>query len=180
MANLQDANSPSGEVDEYDVNNGRFLGSLAPANFPGQFNPRGVVFGPDGYLYVSSFDTTNSLVGYVLRFNPDTGASTIVAANNGDGIAQPGEIQDLHRPEGLVFGPDGNLYVTSFRANAADTDKILVLNSSDGRLCRTKSSRPGGPTAGLWPGGWSSARTANYSYPSAAPAPTPARSVVTT
>jgi glucose/arabinose dehydrogenase len=134
VANVEGANTPGGEVDEYDVNTGRFLGSLAPTNFPGQFNPRGVVFGPDGYLYVSSFDTTNLLVGYVLRFNPDTGASTIVAVNNGDGVNQPGETQDLHRPEGLAFGPDGKLYVTSFRANANDTDKILVLNRVTGAV----------------------------------------------
>jgi glucose/arabinose dehydrogenase len=134
VADLQGATTADGQIERYDVNSGKFLGALAPSSFPGQFNPRAVVFGPDGGLYVSSFDTTNPLVGYVVRFDPATGASTIVAGNNGDGITQPGEIADLHRPEGLVFGPDGNLYVTSFRANAGDTDKILELNGSTGAL----------------------------------------------
>jgi DNA-binding beta-propeller fold protein YncE len=134
VADLQGATTADGRVAEYNVNNGEFLGELKPTGLSGQFNPRGVVFGPDGSLYVSSFDTTNPLVGYVFRFDTTTGALQIVAANNGDGVADPGEIADLHRPEGLVFGPDGTLYVTSFRANASDTDKILELNASTGAL----------------------------------------------
>ncbi len=134
VADVGGDTSPDGRVALYDVHSGQFLGNLTPAHFPGQFNPRGVVFGPDGDLYVSSFDTTNPLVGYVVRFDPESGASAVVAANNGDGVDQPGEIKDLHRPEGLVFGPDGRLYVTSFRAGAADTDKILVLDAHTGAL----------------------------------------------
>ena len=134
VADFQGATAPDGRIARYNANNGKFLGNLTPTNFPGQFNPRGVVFGPDGDLYVSSFDTSNTQVGYVVRFDPTHGTSTIVAANNGDGIDQPGEIKDLHRPEGLTFGPDGQLYVTSFRANASDTDKILILNGKSGAL----------------------------------------------
>ena len=132
VADVEGAATPDGRVATYDANNGKFLGDLVPSSFPGQFNPRGVVIGPDGDLYVSSFDTTNPLAGYITRFDLDAGGSQIVAANDGDGLAEPGEIADLHRPDGLTFGPDGKLYVTSFRASAADTDKILIINAAAG------------------------------------------------
>jgi hypothetical protein len=136
VANLQDNTdgTTNGEVKAYKASNGKFLGDLTPTGLSGKFNPRAVVFGPDGGLYVSAFDTTNPLVGNILEFDTTTGSYRVVAFNNGDGIADPGETQDLHRPEGLTFGPDGNLYVTSFRANASDTDKILELNGTTGQL----------------------------------------------
>jgi hypothetical protein len=133
VGNIADKVSPQGsviipgEVDRYDANSGKFLGKLVPANLPGPFEPRGVVFGPDGGLYVSSFDDTNLAVGYVVRFDPASGASTIIASNS--------TVKDLHRPEGLTFGPDGRLYVTSFRDFPGDTndiDRILVLDPATG------------------------------------------------
>ena len=72
--------------------------------------------------------------GYVLRFQDTTsGAFDLVASNNGDRIPQAGEIADLHNPEGIVFGPDGRLYVTTFRVDALD-NKILVVDVNSKRL----------------------------------------------
>jgi hypothetical protein len=139
VANLQDTDSnkagiaPDGEVDEYNATTGSFLGALSrPAGYSGQFNPRAVVFGPDGKLYVSVFDSSNLKAGYVVRYDVATSAGSIFAFNNGDGTADSGEATDLHRPEGLTFGPNGQLYVTGYRADATDTDKIVIIHPSSG------------------------------------------------
>jgi hypothetical protein len=92
-----------------------------------QWSPRAVVFGPDGALYVSAqkFVTAtnpNTLFGRILRFprgGRGPGEVLVDGETCGCGLA---------RPEGLTFGPDGKLYVTSFRINAADNDKILVFS----------------------------------------------------
>jgi uncharacterized delta-60 repeat protein len=117
-------NVSDGKIDEYQYNEATGTATFKaeidhPAGFTGEFHPRGLVLGPDGLLYVS-VRNIESTGGWVLRVNPTSGAflGAFVASD---------ATNDLQRPEGLVFGPDGNLYVTSFRASSSDTDKIDIF-----------------------------------------------------
>jgi hypothetical protein len=117
---------------------GAFVAAFTPP--PGsleigsEFHPRGVVIGPqDGMLYVSNFPNLGTgLGGHVLRFDPDAGQfdpQPFITSSGGGGCNC---VNDLNRPEGLVFGPAPNfdIYITSFQASASDTDKILVFGGS--------------------------------------------------
>ncbi len=102
---------------------GKFVRRLQSGS--AKFHPFGVVIGPDGLLYVSSRPNvleTDELGGQVLQFDPTTGAfiKTFIASSGGD--------NQLNRPEGLVFGPDGRLYVISIRGSEQDSDKILIFD----------------------------------------------------
>jgi hypothetical protein len=135
-----------GRVATYNVNTGKFLRNLDFSSFinntainpTGVFNPRGLVFGPDGLLYVSVFDAnpTERTLGWILSYNTHTGAVRVVASSTSGATDCSTE---LHKPDGLTFGPDGKLYVTSFVvtptdpiANPTDIDRILIFNAATG------------------------------------------------
>jgi sugar lactone lactonase YvrE len=112
----------TGKIRSYDVDSGNFLGDLDIDIKNIDSHPRGIVFGPDDFLYVSVRDLKkDGLGGHVLRFNPDGSFDKVF-------IADDGGVGKLNRPEGLVFGPDKNLYITSFRANPSDTDSIRIYS----------------------------------------------------
>ena len=105
---------------------------------------RGVVFGPDALLYVSvPKSRATGLGGYVLRFEPD---GSFVDAFISDENPQ-GEPGHLNRPDGLVFSPDGQLFVTSFRANASDADSIRVYDKDGLFVGKIDLDSPGAPRA---------------------------------
>jgi hypothetical protein len=122
--------SSPGKLLAYRVRGGQatFIANLDPnlanPNTTGAFHPRGVVLGPDGYLYVSIRNLT-TCGGSVVRFNPRTLAFKDVVISNPEDCTQ--DANDLHRPEGLVFSPGGDLYITSFRKDTTDTDKALII-----------------------------------------------------
>ncbi len=133
-----------GRIARYHATTGKFLGDLDRRGFRFSFYPRGVVFGPDRLLYVSARGCPlggDPRVGYVLRFNAGTGEFVDVFASHDS-------VPDLHRPEGLVFDEDGNLWVTSFQGSPAESDRLIKLDGRTGRqLDQLVLAPAGGPRA---------------------------------
>jgi len=118
------ANTPGGVL--VFAGDGRFLGSPVPCAGSMTPHPRGIVVGPDGLLYVASDPVLGGIGGQVFVFDP------VSLKCNGIFINDAGGPGALNRPEGLVFGLDGNLYVTSFCAapstcpTPSDIDSIRI------------------------------------------------------
>jgi hypothetical protein len=120
---IQGAPPGTGCVQAFNASNGTFLRFLLPPEeLAASFHPRGVVIGPDRLLYISNAPNLSGVDGQILVYDPGQGTFQGIFSSSDTCRC------DLNRPEGLVFGPDGNLYVTSFRASPADTDKILIFS----------------------------------------------------
>jgi hypothetical protein len=104
-------NSGANGIVRYDEKTGVSLGILIPTGSgAGNLFPTfGMAFGPGGDLFVASGN--HSYGCEVLRYNASTGAS------KGAFVSPPGPNTAYRGCEGLVFGPDGNLYTSS---NLAD------------------------------------------------------------
>lgn len=106
----------------FDAATGALLGPLVfddpmtPMDETGGLNgPTAAIEGPDGKLYVASFNSDD-----VKRYDATTGAflGIFVAAGSGG----------LNGPDaGMTFGPDGHLYVPSFFSN-----RVLKYDSANG------------------------------------------------
>jgi DNA-binding beta-propeller fold protein YncE len=99
------------QVQRYDGSTGAFVDTFVPKHVGGMYQPWGVLFGPDGNgdgrndLYVSTGEFTgNGQLKAVLRYDGTSGAFIDVFTKGAD----------LHSLRGIIFGPDGNLYVADF------------------------------------------------------------------
>lgn len=123
-ATLLIGSSNSNTITTFNESTGTFQGNFVTPRLGGLRAPDDLTIGPDGNVYVSSggdgdlnlFDPTYPQDSAVLRYSP-TGEFLGVAASGGG----------LIRPYGNAFGPDGSLFVSSFRTN-----EILRYNPTTG------------------------------------------------
>jgi hypothetical protein len=120
--NLYVSSAATRSVLRYNGTTGAFMGTFVASFSGGLDRPHGLVFGPDGNLYVNSSDNNS-----VMRYDGTTGdplpapnqpGATFVASGSG-GLSAP--------YGGLVFGPDGNLYVSSYGSSS-----VLRYNGTTG------------------------------------------------
>jgi outer membrane protein assembly factor BamB len=125
-ATLLISNSGSNTITIFDEQTSSFLGDFTTPGNGGLRDPDDLTFGPDGNLYVSNggssalnlFDSLYPNDSAVLRFSRTGEFLGVAASGNG-----------LIRPYGNAFGPDGMLYVSSFRTN-----QILKFNPTTGEF----------------------------------------------
>ncbi|MCL1466235.1 hypothetical protein LAY41_17740 [Argonema galeatum A003/A1] len=132
-------NTNGNNVVRFDPKTGAFLGEFIPANRGGLFSPDNLLYGPDGNgdgisdLYVSSGNkpatSTETGASAILRYDGVTGTFIDVFVGDRPNTPNIDESGGLFRPYGSAFGPDGNLYVSSFLS-----DQILRYNGKTGQF----------------------------------------------
>ncbi len=107
-------NSEGGQVLRFNGSTGAFINTFIATDAGGTGTSRldeamSLAFGKDGNLYVGNdarqLDPNFNNAYNVLRFNASTGAFVDTLVPNND--------HGLYDPNALVFGPDGNLYVSN-------------------------------------------------------------------
>jgi len=98
--NLYFSDNAQDKIQRYDSQNGCFIDHFVSSSPSPTFNPRDLVFGPDGNLYVVS-----SIDG-IYRFDGTTGGYIDLFVP-----VDFGTVYTLDAPAALLFGPDDNLYV---------------------------------------------------------------------
>ena len=88
----------------YDAQTGAFVDELVAKDSGGMVVPYGMTLGPDHNLYVTSWsnDTFPASNPVVLKFD----------SNSGEYLGTFASASGMSAPADLLFGPDGNLYVT--------------------------------------------------------------------
>ncbi len=130
--NLYVANFGNRNVLRFNGQSGAFIDEFVAPNSGGLQFPTVLAFGPDGNLYVGQGGPGNTGGGgNVLRYNGTTGAFVDVFA---DAKASSG----LDLINGIAFGPDGNLYVSSTdRSIFTNADRVLRYNGTTGAFIDT-------------------------------------------
>ncbi len=140
--NLLLVSGPGNTVLEYDTA-GVFQGVfVSPGN--GLSNPHDGVFGPNGNFYLSAFGTNK-----VLAYDGSTGTFIEVLVQDDPGTPAIDESGGLTNAHGLLFGRDGDLYVTSFGSN-----EVLRYDGATGEFLDvfvTSGNGLSGPTDVLFP-----------------------------
>jgi streptogramin lyase len=118
-ADLYVGDGASSKVLRYNEATGAFIDAFVDSGSGGLSSPRGLFIGPDGNLYVNSFDTNG-----VMRYDGATGAPLPAPAQMGAVFASG---SGLDGPTGLILGRDGNLYVSSF-----NNDSVFRFSGTTG------------------------------------------------
>jgi DNA-binding beta-propeller fold protein YncE len=115
----------------YNGTTGAFMSAFVPTGADGLAGPAGITFGADGNLYVVSNGTSSvmrfegplaSFPGSPFPASGQTGADFVPAGSGG-----------LINPADLIFGPDGNLYVSSQSTDSA----VLKFDGTTGNFIST-------------------------------------------
>jgi len=96
-------------VRRYNGLTGGLLNTFIPSGSGGLFAPSGMKFGPDGNFYIGNMNGADGSFE-VLKFDGQNGNSLGTFIPNVS-------TSDMQGPGDLLFGPDGNLYVSVFVEN---------------------------------------------------------------